>query len=86
MAETPDLSLDSSDLPTRIERFKFRMAQSPVDYACQSLAQAIGDADMAVWLADSPEACAQVIALCHESIEKLATTITVAMARQEHHL
>ena len=85
MAETPD-PLCSDSLPNRIERFKFRMAESPVDRACQHLADAINDLNDALWLSGTPEAMAQVMALANDSIDKLATTITVAMARQEHHL
>ena len=88
MAESPDPLFDTSEpaLSNRIERFKLRIAESPVDRACQKLTEAIHDLDSAVWLVGSPEACSEVIALAHESIERLATTITVAMARQEHHL
>ncbi len=80
MAEAPDPLFDVSEpaLSNRIDRFKLRLSQSPLDHAMQSLAVAVDDVNAALWCAGSPEAQSEVT--------KLSVTISVALTMQRHGL
>ncbi len=86
MAVDPLRDVSEPEPLAKIERFKVRISESPLDRALTSLAYAIDDVNAALWCAGSPEAQAEVVTLAEESITKLTMTIAVALTLQEHGL
>lgn len=71
-------------MQNRIERFKRRIVESPIDRACQSLALAGDDVNAAIHLVSNRKELTQMRDVILETIARLETSWSVAMVIDEY--
>lgn len=86
MDRDSDALYDTSEpaMRNRIERFKRRIVESPIDRACQAAIMTVEDINAAIHTAQSPAELAQVRVVVEETINQLIVSSTVALTLAEY--